>query len=206
MGDLVGPETIIGIDASYSMTGIAFMSGRSWRPTYATVIKEPTGNKHLPIWERADALASVVYAEIVAFTGKVVIGVEGPAPMAKIRRKGVEMVNTRTIEQLARLRQAVAHVLRVNVDDDGRPLAFGPQILGYYEPTPNQVKKAATGKGNAKKDHVVNSVRAWIRDEDPVLFNEMSRYKNRLEAMTDAFGVALSAAKLHKQKTLEAMT
>jgi len=203
----VTPEMIVGIDASYSMSGIAMVDFRSMKPIYSAVVREHKSLKDEPIYSRAGAMAAGIFSEALHARGVVLIGVEGPAPMAKItmtRRNKVTgepeeftTVNTKTIEQLARLRQAIHTLLRPRHG----PI-LGPEVLDYFEPTPNQVKKAATGKGNAKKDHVVHSVRAWIRGANPEMYEIMSKHKNRLEAMTDAFGVALATAALYNEKRI----
>ena len=76
-------------------------------------------------------------------------------------------------------------------------------MFHYCEPTPNQVKKAATGKGNAKKDHVVSSIQAWIRGANPEMMLEiMNLSQAKREAVCDAFGVARAAAAQYAEHAL----
>lgn len=136
------PTEIIGIDPGFGKPAVAALSPRSGKVKRVSAFdgKAPTS---LDMSLRAHAIGLLIARYVGEVEGTKIVGIEGPAYGVK---------RSRSIEQLARCRQAIFSVLTFTLPD-----------LLIYEIPPASAKMAVTGQGNASKDQVLKCIERSFR-------------------------------------------
>jgi Holliday junction resolvasome RuvABC endonuclease subunit len=168
------------VDPGFRYPGFAELDAKTgrlirWGITEAAL--STTINMSIRAWKIGHEIMTQIAEKMPR--GKVVVGIEAPA-----YRMGAKFAS---YEQMARARQATFDHLLFALDD-----------VVIYEPTPQQVKRAATGNPHAKKEQVIDYVIREHRVNLPAA-------KAKREAACDAIAVAHATRNIWKRQVLEGM-
>lgn len=166
---------IVGIDPSITELGIFTIDPATGFYLRSAISKKSKkSNTKINQSARAYSIVKQSYEFISQVPGNRIIAIEGPAYAAG-------KYGHRSIEQLARVRQACYDMAAFYFDD-----------FLFYEIAPSTAKRAATGKGNADKE----LVRRYVNQEFELNLTNTN--------VTDAAAIALAArAKWREELTKE---
>jgi crossover junction endodeoxyribonuclease RuvC len=158
---------VMGIDGALGSTGIAVLDGNT--VTQITKIRTIKGKKTPDESSRLKQIADELEALLVFYKPDIVI----------MENQHVNKLNPKTSLGLARVRGVVQLVC-----------AF--HHIPFCTVEPNEVKKKVTGKGNAKKELVQESIVELYKDQpivQSVLSNIIPTGKNKTDDMADALAI-----------------